>query len=282
MENAGKKLTIVGLGLLGGSIALAARARGLFQHITAVGRRDLSPAVKAGIIDEFGNDLAAACADADMVILCTPVDTILEQLPLVMAAAKPGAIVTDVGSTKERLVARAHGLASAARYVGSHPMVGSHLTGWEHAREDLIAQGITYVTLTESCDAEAAAETGRFWAALGARIVYIHPQRHDQVCALLSHAPHMAAVAVVELLGRSREDINMVGLLAGTGLRDTTRIAMGSADVWTEIARHNGENIATLLENLGGILHEMAEKIRRGDDSLRGELDRIAVYRRGL
>lgn len=272
----------MGLGLLGGSIALAARARGLFQEIVAVGRRDLSPAVEAGLIDSFGSDLAAACANADMVILCTPVDTILEQLPVVMASAKPGAIITDVGSTKERLVEHARGIASAARYVGSHPMVGSHLTGWEHAREDLIAQGITYVTMTENCDPEAAAETGRFWAALGARIVYIHPRRHDQVCALLSHVPHMAAVGVVELLGRSREDINIVSLLAGTGLRDTTRIAMGSADVWTEIARHNGGNIAALLDDLGGILHGLAEKIRRGDESLRGDLEQNAAYRRGL
>jgi prephenate dehydrogenase len=275
-----ENLTIAGLGLLGGSIALAAREHHLAARIVAVGRRDYPEAVEAGLIDVYTRDLAAAAAKADLLILCTPVDKILEQLPEVLSAAKPGSLITDVGSTKRRLVEAAQTIPSRAHFVGSHPMVGSHLTGWQNAEADLFTRGITYITPTEKTDTAAAARVGAFWQNAGARTVYIHPRRHDRLCSLLSHVPHMAAVALMELIAESREDPYTLRVLAGTGLRDTTRIAQGSADVWTEICQHNSEEVAAHLEKLAAILASMAEEVRVEGCGMRDKLEKNAELRR--
>ncbi len=258
-------LVIAGLGLLGGSVAMAARAAGLATHIIAVGRRDLTEAVEAGVVDEATRDLEGAVRRADFIILGAPVETIREQISLVMRNAPAGAIVTDVGSTKQRLVAEAEAVDSDAHFVGSHPMVGSHLTGWKHGRPSLFENGIVYTTPTMKTDLLAAARVGRFWQALGAKSVFVDPRRHDYLCALLSHVPHLAAVTLVEHLRQSREDVNLIKYLAGNGLRDTTRIAAGSPQVWAEICEHNSEAIALLLERFSQLSGELARAVRARD-----------------
>lgn len=273
-------LAIVGLGILGGSIALAARERGLAARITAVGRRDYPEAKEAGLIDVYTRDLAAAAAEADLMVLCTPVEKIEEQLETVMPAVRSGALVTDVGSTKLRLVEAAERIPGEGSFVGSHPMVGSHLTGWENADGALFARGITYVTATEKTDLEAVARVGAFWEALGARTVYIHPHRHDFLCALLSHVPHMAAVALMQLIADTHEDPEALRVFAGTGLRDATRIAMGSPDVWAEICGHNRREVAKQLDHLAAIIQKQASDIRQGACSLREQLEECAELRR--
>lgn len=256
-------LLIAGLGLLGGSIALAARRRGLAGHIIGVGRRDLSPAVDAGVIDEASADLATAAPRADIIILCTPVDIIRRQLAVVREAARPDALVTDVGSTKRRIAQQAAEVFGngVPAFVGSHPMVGGHQTGWEAATADLFRGGVVYVTPREAHDLDPAARIGHFWQGLGARLVYIHPDRHDQLCGLLSHLPHLAAVALTRQLQQSREDVNLLRVLAGNGLRDTTRIAMGSADVWREIFAHNSDTVAAQARALATALNTMADEL---------------------
>ncbi len=277
-----QNLAIAGLGLLGGSIALAARERGLARQIVAVGRRDYPDAVEAGLIDSYTQDLAGAASEADLLVLCTPVEKILEQIPVAMEAAKQGGIVTDVGSTKRRLVEAAERVTSRGTFVGSHPMVGSHLTGWRHAEVDFFQRGITYVTATEKTDLCAAASLGAFWEALGARTVYVHPRRHDHLCAMLSHVPHMAAVSLIQLLAESREDPALLRVLSGTGLRDTTRIAKGSADVWSEICHHNAAEVADQLSDLSRVIQEFSELIREGDGDLWERLQQTAELRRKI
>lgn len=276
-------LAIAGLGLLGGSIALAARERGIANRILAQGRRSYQEAQEVGLIDGWTLSLEEAAAEADLLILCTPVDKILEQLPVVMKAAKPGSLVTDVGSTKRRLVEAAETIDSDAFFVGSHPMVGSHLTGWKNAFPSLFGRGITYVTATGKTNTEAVARVGAFWEALDARTVYIDPTRHDYLCALLSHVPHMVAVVMVQLLMDSKEDPATLKLLCGSGLRDTTRIAMGSADVWTEICGHNCENVADLLDQYAELVQAAAQHIRSGNvNALHEQLESAAETRRQL
>lgn len=258
-------LVIVGLGLLGGSLALAARERGLVSRIIGVGRRDLSDAVAEGVVDEGTRNLAEAAGRADILVLCSPVETIRAQLPEVMGKVAPGTLVTDVGSAKQHIVREAESIGSAGQFVGSHPMVGSHLTGWRNGRVDLFERGLVYITATERSDLDGVARIGKFWQLLGARTVYIDPARHDYLCALLSHVPHLVAVSLVEHLRQSREDINLIRFLSGNGLRDTTRIAAGSPQVWREICEQNGEAIAPLLEAYSRIASEVASAVRGGD-----------------
>jgi prephenate dehydrogenase len=202
----------------------------------------------------------------------------------VLRNARPGTVVTDVGSTKASLVAEAERTASArAHFVGSHPMVGSHLTGWKNGNADLFVGGTIYVTPTEKTETGAAAKVAAFWEALGGNVVFTGPQRHDELASLLSHVPHMVAVALVELLEKSAEDPHFLKRLAGSGLRDTTRVAMGSSQMWREISEQNGETIAGHLDAMAERITLLAEAIRRGDfAALESRLERAAELRAKL
>jgi prephenate dehydrogenase len=276
-------LVIAGLGLLGGSIALAAREQKIAGRIIALGRRDYTEAVEVGLVDECTTDFEAACAKADLMVLCTPVEIIRQQLPDVMKLIKPDAMVTDVGSTKGRLVELAEGLdETQGAFVGSHPMAGSHLTGWKSADKFLFVGRIVYITVTENSNLDAVARLGHFWEAVGSRVVFTTPERHDKLCALLSHIPHMTAAAMVNLLATSKEDPELLRHLAGPGLRDSTRIAMGSADVWTEISQHNSKEIAEGLDQLADQIKDLAGLVRDGGDDLYSYLDKVRELRQVL
>ncbi len=276
------KITISGLGLLGGSIALAAREQKLAQTIIAHGRRIHEGVVESGLVDFMTTEIDEACHDADLVILCAPVDTIKCQIPQFLDAASSKAILTDVGSTKLALAQTARDHSNSSAFIGSHPMVGSHLTGWKNARSDLFRNGLTYVTTDDSSDLERAAKLGSFWRALESRVMFVDPERHDYLCSLVSHTPHMAAVALVEMLGLSKEDENLLKNISGKGLRDTTRVAMGSPEVWDEILSHNHHNIARQLDVLSGLLKEMAAEIREDPGAIKPLLERAAELRKKL
>lgn len=268
-----QRMLIVGLGLLGGSAAMAARERELVSEVVALARRGHphDEAVRRGVIDRYTFDLRQAVAECDFILLCQPVERIRECLPEVLAAAEPGTIITDVGSTKLALVDQAEQIPTRGAFVGSHPMVGGHSTGWQHGREELFENGTVYVTPTERTDLHAAARVAEFWEVLGGNVVMTHPRRHDQLSALLSHMPHMTAVALMEVLCRSGEDPHFMRQLAGNGLRDTTRVAMGSPQMWREIATQNAEAIAAQIDTLCGRLQRLSETIRNGNVA---ELDR--------
>jgi len=261
-------LTIAGTGLLGGSIALGARARAMVDRIIAVGRPLGShhEAAAAGIVDEALDDLEVAIAQADFVILCTPVERIVADLPVVVACAKPGAVITDVGSTKAEIVRAANAHPSKAHFVGSHPMAGSEKTGWRHASSDLFVDAPALITPDNKTNSDAAARCAALWSALGARPQFLGPQRHDEMVALVSHAPHFVAVALAESLRRTGEDAGLLARLSATGLRDTTRVAMGSPEMWLPIARHNAQAVADALDDAGVVLAEIATAIREKDE----------------
>jgi prephenate dehydrogenase len=280
-----KTLLIVGLGLLGGSAAMAARSTGCARRVLALSRPGAphSEAMNAGLIDGYGESLTDLVAESDFILLCQPVDAIARILPMIMSTARPGTVVTDVGSTKATLVAIAEPIPSDGAFVGSHPMAGSHLTGWKNGRPDLFAGATTYVTLTELTDLEAAGRVARFWRQLGSRVVLTDPQRHDALVALLSQVPHVAAAAIVRHLEASGEDPALMKLLAGNGLRDTTRIAAGSPVVWREICQHNSVPISRQLRELAGILERLAGLIEQGRlDELEQELASAAALRERL
>ena len=274
-------LLIVGLGLLGGSVARAARARGVAGKITAWARpgRSQDEAQAAGIVDEWSHDLQALCGAADLIVLAQPVESLRASLPEVLGSASRGAIVTDVGSTKGELVATAEEISSQAFFVGSHPMAGSHLTGWQHSTADLFINRTCFVTPTPRTSLEAAARVSTFWQSLGGRAVVVDPQRHDALCALVSHIPHFTAVSLMQLIADCGEDPTLLRALAANGFRDTTRVAMGDSAMWVEIARQNHREIAAGLRQLADHINRVADEVESGDDALGGKLTRLAELR---
>src|SRR4029079_9290667 len=195
-------VAIVGVGLLGGSIGLAVRERRLAQRIVGIGRRQtsLDAARTVGAIDHGVTNLANGVAEAQLIIIATPVDSIAERVIQAAAVCPATSLITDVGSTKESIVAAVDaGLASrrgGPRFVVSHPLAGDHRTGPEHARADLFDGRTVVVTPTEHTRTAAETEVSGFWQSLGAVVQSMPPARHDAALALTSHLPHLAAVAL--------------------------------------------------------------------------------------
>ena len=230
-------LAIVGVGLIGGSIGLAAKARGVARRVVGVGRdgTKLARAVERGALDEFATDLGAGVTAADLVVVCTPVDRVAADIIAAAAAAPPRAVLTDAGSTKADIATQLDGKLppGGPRFVGSHPLAGSEKTGCEHARADLFDHRVVIVTPMPDTNPTALKSVQDFWTALGARIVSMDPADHDRVLALTSHLPHAAAAAVAAVTPP-----DWLPLSAG-GWRDTTRIAGGDPHLWAAIFRAN-------------------------------------------
>jgi prephenate dehydrogenase len=240
-------LAIVGVGLIGASIGLAARRSGRFRPIIGVGRdsHSLERANKLQCVTETTTDLLQAAARADALIMCTPVDRIAEQILLAAPRCKPGALITDAGSTKAAIVARVESeMTGGALFVGSHPLAGSEKKGPEHARTDLFDGRLTLITPTARTSTAAIERATRFWESLGSRVTQISPEKHDEALAITSHLPHLVAAALAGILPRGLAE------LTASGFRDTTRLAGGDPQLWTAILAQNSENVAAALDRL--------------------------------
>ena len=279
-----RRLCIVGPGLLGGSVALAARARRLAGEIVVVGRSEASvaPAVRAGAADRGTTDLAAGLRGADFCVLATPVATLERQLAAVWAAAEPGTVITDVGSTKGRIVATAERLAGQRPldFVGSHPMAGSERAGFAEARADLFVAATVILTPTERTAPAALGRVRAFWEAVGGRPTLLDPLTHDRATAAVSHLPHLVADALVDAVLRMDPAFLDV---AARGFRDTTRIAASSPPVWREIFQDNRAALAEALAAFRKSLDHLEAVIALGDAAaVEAELDRIKQHREKL
>jgi len=279
-----RELAIVGVGLLGGSVAKAARLGGLARRIVGIGRDAgrLRPAVDDGTLDLAVTDLDAGVREAEFIVLAAPVLAIEGLLERVWRAAPAGALVTDVGSTKRNIVRAAERLAAARplAFVGSHPMAGSEQAGYRVARADLFRGATVVVTPTESTELAALKKTTEFWEALGARVTALDPETHDRTVAAISHLPHLIACALVDGAGR----VEPAALeLAARGFRDTTRIAAGDPDMWTEIFLSNRDALSAGVAAFRQALADLEWVIATGGaDALRAELARIKAARERL
>ena len=260
------RLTVVGVGLLGGSVAKAARARGLAREIVGVGRDAgrLRPALVEGALDHATTDLAAGVREADFVVLAAPVQTLERLLPAVWAAAAPDAVITDVGSTKATIVEAAERLGAGRplAFVGSHPMAGSEQSGYGVARADLFTGATVIVTPTESTEPRAAKGVTVFWESLGAHVAVLDPRTHDRVVAAISHLPHLVAYALVEAAARAEPSALD---FAARGFKDTTRIAASDPDVWREIFLDNRPALRQSLAAFRAALDEVERLVEAGD-----------------
>jgi prephenate dehydrogenase len=250
-------LTIVGVGLIGGSIGLAAKKRGLVQRVIGVGRdpAKLDHARRLGAIDEYQTKLAEAARLSDCVVFCTPVDRIAGQIKEAAVHCKPGAILTDAGSTKQAIVAA----VEYVRFVGGHPLAGSEKKGAENASADLFVDRWTVLTPTAQTPADAVDAVRSFWQALGSRVRIMTPADHDQALALTSHLPHLLASLLAGMLPGDWAE------LAATGFRDTTRVAGGDPEVWTPIFLHNRSGVLAALDQLEDRLREFRQALAKED-----------------
>jgi prephenate dehydrogenase len=276
-----RQLAVVGVGLLGGSVAKAARQGGLARRIVGIGRDTgrLQPALDDGTLDVAVTDLDAGVRDADFVLLAAPVLAIEGLLERVWRAAPAGAVVTDVGSTKRNIVRAAERLATTRplAFVGSHPLAGSEQAGYRVARVDLFRGATVIVTPTEATGLAALKTTTEFWEALGARVSSLDPETHDRTVAAISHLPHLIACALVD--GAARVEPAALEF-AARGFRDTTRIAAGDPDMWTEIFLANRDALTATVEAFRNALGELQQVIDGGRaDAVRAVLARIKATR---
>lgn len=240
-------LTIIGVGLLGGSIGLGLKATTTSYRITGYGYRaeTLQRAVEFGAIDDYTLDLAEAVQNAHLVILCTPVGLFERMFQSMAGVLKPGTLVTDVGSTKRSVVKLAAKLLPEhCQFVGSHPMAGSERRGVEYARADLFQNATCIVTPTAGSDPKAVGTVDRFWKSLGMRTVRLSPEEHDAAVSDISHLPHVLAAALVAMQSEAALP------LSGKGFLDTTRIASGDAPLWRDILLDNADNVKASLDRL--------------------------------
>ena len=255
-------LTIVGVGLIGGSIGLAAKRRGMAKRVIGVGRRrdSLERSRTLGAVDEIHLDLAAGVSHADIVVFCTPVTQIAEQVLETAGSCSPGTLLTDAGSTKATIVREVEKhLSRDAAFVGSHPLAGSEKRGPEYADADLFRDRLTIVTRTPRTDAAALERTCDFWRALGSRVQIMDPDEHDRTLALTSHLPHLLASALAGILPPE------LSPFTASGFRDTTRVASGDPSLWTGIFNHNRAGVLEAFSKLQVRLHEIESALQAGD-----------------
>jgi prephenate dehydrogenase len=264
-----QKITIVGVGLLGGSIGLAVRRRRLAGEVAGYVRRaaSLKDCERAAAVDYATTDLLAAVSNADFVILCTPLAQMRSLAEQILPALKRGAIVTDVGSVKAGVVRELESVIAkaGAHFVGSHPMAGGEKMGVLAARADLFDHAVCIVTPTKKSNAAAVRNLEQFWKSLGARTVKLAAAEHDRRVSRASHLPHVVAAALAGMVLDPKQSPALAGLCA-TGFRDTTRIASGSPEMWRDIALANRQNLSQAVDALAGELKKFQAQLMRGDE----------------
>lgn len=257
-----QQVAIIGVGLLGGSIAKALKKRGLVREIVGIGRSPerLAQGVAAGLIDRGETDWERGLEGADLAIVCTPVDQVARHVITAASHLPPTAWITDVASTKEGIVAEVEQALPGGSYIGSHPLAGDHRSGAEYSREDLYDGKIVVVTPTSETPAELVDQASQFWQLLGARVELLGPGEHDAALARTSHLPHLVATALALATPQS------LGRLAATGWLDTTRVAGGEAGLWRPIFTSNRAEVTRAVAQFQAQLDRLREAIVREDD----------------
>jgi prephenate dehydrogenase len=257
-------VAILGPGLIGGSLALALAERGLARRLMIYARspRAMDEIRLAGVDAELTQNPSEAVRDADVVVLCVPIEAMAGLVHEFRDALKPGALVTDVGSVKgsvDRDLAPL--LEDRALWIGSHPMAGSERGGFAAAKADLFEGAMVILTPTKQTSRDARHRAEKFWTALGAQLTELSPTEHDKMVAAVSHIPHLLASVLVNH-AVEHGDLD----LAAGGFRDTTRVASGSAELWTEILLANRDAVASQLNDLIRALQTLQAALRNGND----------------
>jgi prephenate dehydrogenase len=255
-------VAIVGVGLIGGSIGMALRQRGLAERVIGIGRRQLSlrTARRLGAVTNTTVEMAKGVAEAELVVVCTPVGRIAADVAQAAQFCPENTLITDAGSTKRTIVEALDGrLPRGCRFLGSHPLAGSEKAGAIHARADLFEGRVAILTPTKNTRAEDFDALEGFWSALGSVVVQMTPEEHDRALALTSHLPHVAASALAAILPEC------YFRLTGTGVLDTTRVAAGDPELWKQILLLNRDNVLAALGQYESQLTAVRTAIQQGD-----------------
>ncbi|NQT85302.1 prephenate dehydrogenase [bacterium] len=259
-----RTVTIVGVGLLGGSLGKALKSRGLARRVVGVGRRQsvIDRAVELGAVDEATLDVREGVADAELTVLATRVGEMPGLVEAMRGHMSRGSLLTDVGSTKRRLVRTLEEMAGDCyRYVGSHPMAGSEKQGVEEASERLFEDAQVFVTRTPQTDERAMALIVGLWQALGAHVRTVSPDDHDHLMAYASHLPHAVAAALVNATPR-----DAMGCI-GQGFLDTSRLASGDPRQWADVCLENRERLVVALGRMGREVQTLRDILAHGGEA---------------
>ena len=277
-------LVVIGVGLIGGSFALAMKQAGLVKRVIGVGRtrENLDTALRLGVIDEAEGNAAVGVRDADLVLIAAPVAQIPELLVQIAPALGDETIVTDAGSTKQDVIAYARRFLGERfrRFVPAHPIAGTEKSGAAAAFPDLYRDRNVILTLEPEIEASAAALVRRLWQACGARVIELDAARHDAIFAAVSHLPHVVAFTLVNMLARRPDARTLLGF-SGGGLRDTVRIAGSSPEMWRDICVANRDALLPLIDDYMKELELARGAIESGDgDALETMFERARDARR--
>lgn len=266
-----KQVAIIGVGLIGGSLGMILRRKILADHVVGVGRRveNLKAAVALGAIDRYVADPQEGVRGADLVVLATPVDTYERHLKEWAHCLTPGAIVSDVGSVKGTLVERSEAaMPAGVHFVGAHPIAGKEKTGVAAGSDQLFKGARCILTPTKRTDVTALEQVKQLWAETGSIVLTMDPYLHDQILGAVSHLPHVVAFALMNALAELRDQqvpsLDLAGH-SGGGLRDTTRIAASSPEMWRDIFLWNRDNVVSYIDRYGRALEELKHLIKAGD-----------------
>jgi len=260
-----ERTAVIGIGMIGGSFALAARQAGLVGRVVGVARteRTLRQARDLALADETTTDPLAAVQAADLVYLAAPVAAICELLGRIAGALPAGCVLTDAGSTKRQIVARAREvLPSHCTFIGGHPMAGSEQAGPAAARADLFRGCSYFLTPDSNADPDDLDPVRELIRGIGAQPIVLDAETHDRLLAATSHLPHLVAAALCGTVGGRAADL---ARYSGRGLRDTTRIALGPEEVWRDILLSNADNLRTVLDDLDRWLEDFRSALQAGD-----------------
>ena len=275
-------VAIVGTGLIGGSIGLGLKERGLATTIIGVGHRKVSinKALKIKAIDEGTTNIEKAAKQADIIILATSVNLIPDYAKRIIPLMKKSAILTDVGSTKDYIVSQVNNEIKSTcdgeklNFIGAHPLAGSEKRGIESARPDLFEGSVCVLTPTNLNSKKCITRLSNMWKALGARISIMTPSKHDEILALVSHLPHLVASSLAGVIDEKHWKF------AASGLRDTTRIASGDPELWLSISKQNKQKIIEALRCFSGEVECMINDLEQGNDKkLLGRLKKAKTVR---
>jgi len=271
------RVAIIGVGLIGGSLGMALKNRRLAQSVVGIGREmaRLETARSLGAIDDLTTDLAAGVHQADLIVLATPVPQILADLPRLASLLSPGALVTDVGSTKGQIVRAGDDVLPGGAFVGGHPMAGSERSGVEAAHPELFIEATWALTPTPQTDPNALARVRALAQSVGARTLVLDPDAHDRAVAVTSHLPHVLAYALAALAGNMAGTTPHLFDLAAGSFASATRVAGSSPDLWQGIALSNRAALAAALHAFRADLDATLAALESGDaDALREQFTR--------
>lgn len=281
-----RKLAVIGVGLIGGSLARALRQAGSCDRIAGYGRDEdhLKTAVSLGVIDEYSDDLAVVVSDADVIVLATPLGATEALLKDIMAVASADAVITDVGSEKGSVVRAARTVLGdgVGRFIPGHPIAGTEKSGVEASFAELFKDHMVILTPLSENTGEAVKLVTRMWEVCGARVTSLEVDKHDRILAATSHLPHVLAYSLVDCLVAQDEDDDIFAYSAG-GFRDFTRIASSSPEMWADICVANADKLLDAIAHFREHLEQITDCIENADKSRLTEIfSRVKQTREAL